>query len=260
MAHPSFFVETALLTHGLPSISNDALLSQWPIQEPCLVWVDRGQITRGTIKDFLPFRARAKDVKRISYDSLPAAIKHGVSGALTASGTMRVAQEAGVKLAVTCGMGGIGNIVGEALCPDLPALKEVPVVLIATAPKDVVDIAATIQWLTENGVIVLGRYADECSGFMCIGPSIKLNGQYAGEPLAPPMLLLNPIDEAARLQDGSIITKAKEAGEAAQAQGAYYHPAANAKIDELSGGRSSLLQFRQLIENACWAGQLAERA
>ena len=59
----------------------------------------------------------------------------GISGALTASGTMAVCRERHIPLAVTCGMGGIGDIKGEELCPDLPALRDIPVALISTSPS-----------------------------------------------------------------------------------------------------------------------------
>lgn len=48
------------------------------------------------------------------------------SGALTASGTMAVCVKMGIPVAITCGMGGIGDIKGEELCPDLPALQQIP--------------------------------------------------------------------------------------------------------------------------------------
>lgn len=92
-----YLVESALLTHGLKSVSNE------------------------TIK-----------------------LVEKQSGALTASGTMAVCVKMGIPVAITCGMGGIGDIKGEELCPDLPALQQIPVVLISAGPKDMLDRKATI--------------------------------------------------------------------------------------------------------------------
>ena len=46
------------------------------------------------------------------------------------------------------------------------------------------------------------------------------------------------------------------AGKEAEARGGYYHPAANAAYDRLSGGRSSYIQMQSLITNARLAQKL----
>ena len=133
-------VETALLTHGLRSVTNRELESSWHCPEATLAWVDRGELSLGTIGEYLPFRERTEELVRIDCDHLEEALQKGVSGALTASGTMAVCQRLKLPMAITCGMGGIGDLRGEELCPDLPALMNIPVALISTSPKDMLDI------------------------------------------------------------------------------------------------------------------------
>lgn len=256
MQIPKFLVETCLLTHGLPSVSNEELLEKWPWTFPCLTWVDKGVIQIGTMEDYLPFRNRAKEVIRIDCEHLEEACAGGISGALTASGTMAVAAKYGIAVAVTGGMGGIGDIKNETLCADLPALAEIPVTLISTSPKDVIDIEKTVSWLTEHGITILGRYRDVCSGFMCVGEQIPLSGKYDGRKPEEKLLLLQEIPEDLRIGDSGVIAKARQAGKDAEDRGEYYHPAANCKIDELSGGRSSQLQLDSLIANGKWAQML----
>ena len=127
-----FLIESALLTHGLVSISQEELSRRWPRELDAIAWVDGGNVVIGTMEEFLPFRARASQLRRIDCDRLPSALAEGISGALTASGTMAVCRERHIPLAVTCGMGGIGDIKGEELCPDLPALRDIPVALISS--------------------------------------------------------------------------------------------------------------------------------
>lgn len=253
MQIPKFLIETCLLTHGLPSVSNEELLEKWPWTFPCLAWVDRGEIRIGTMEEYLHFRNRAPEVIRIDCETLENACKNGISGALTASGTMAVAEKFGIAVAVTGGMGGIGDIKNETLCPDLPALAEIPVTLISTSPKDVIDIGKTVSWLKEHDVTVLGRYRDVCTGFMCVGERIQLSGAYDGRKPEKKLLLLQEVPEELRIGDSGVVAKARQAGKDAQERGEYYHPAANCKIDELSGGRSSQLQLNSLIENGKWA-------
>ena len=251
-----FLVETALLTHGLTSISNEELLREWPFCEPCLAWMDAGELKIGTMAEFLPFRDRRDEIIRVNGETFESARAQKINGALTASGTMEAARRLGISLAVTCGMGGIGEIKGETLCPDLPALRDLPVVLIAATPKDVVNIAATVEWLRAAGVAMLGRETDRLSGFMAEGKPVPIDGQYVGQALCPPMLLLNPIPEKDRLTIPHAVEQAIAAGKEAERQGRPFHPAANAAFDRLSCGHSSRLQYHQLINNARWAAEL----
>lgn len=107
-----FLVETALLTHGLKSVDNDTLVELWPWAHKCIAWVDEGEVIIGNMKEFISFRNRAEDLIRIDKDILMESYNNGISGALTASGTMMVAREKEIYVAVTVGMGGIGDIAG----------------------------------------------------------------------------------------------------------------------------------------------------
>ncbi|MDU5082596.1 pseudouridine-5'-phosphate glycosidase [uncultured Tissierella sp.] len=251
-----FLVETALLTHGLKSIDNETLVELWPWEHKCIAWVDKGEVVIGNIKEFIGFRNRAEELIRIDKDIFIESCNNGISGALTASGTMMAAKEKGIHIAVTAGMGGIGDIVGEELCADLPAIATMDVTLIATSPKDVIDIEGTIKWLLEHNVSIWGKDTDTIDGFMLTGKPIKITGKYNGQPLKGRTLLLNPIPHEMRLKDLTIIEKAKNAGKEAEEIGKYYHPAANAMIDRLSFGKSSELQLKSLIENSIWANEL----
>lgn len=169
MYHFNFLMETALLTHGLVSLSDRDILAAWPWEAKLLAWVENGVVRRGTLREYLPMRGRAREMIRVDRDMLRVGLTAGLNGALTASGTMAVAEDLGIPVAVTVGMGGVGDIVGETICPDLPAVAETNVVLVATSPKDVVNIPATIDWLLHNGVNVLGREVDTCSRACCQG-------------------------------------------------------------------------------------------
>jgi hypothetical protein len=170
---------------------------------------------------------------------------------------MAAAERMGVPVAVTAGMGGIGHIEGEKLCPDLPALAETGVVLIATSPKDVLDIPATIDWLLQNGVKVLGRESGTCCGFVFCCDGVPISGCWRQEEkVAPHTLLLREIEKGRRLHDKSILFEAKLAGNRARQRGESYHVAANAEIDRLSNGVSSRLQLRSLIDKGLWAENL----
>jgi len=262
-----YLIETALLTHGLRSLTNSDLLENWTLPEAPIAWIYKGDIKIGTIRKYLSFRTEAQSAIRIDCNILEGALKDGLSGALTASGTMAVCKKLGIPATITCGMGGIGDIKGEELCPDLPALAEIPVILVSTGPKDMLDRKATVSWLTSHGVRVVGANRGFCTGYIFNGEPVKLQGTLrpagcrtrAGMPeeaLLPPLLIINEIPEKLRVSDGQILAEAIAEGKRAEQEGRYFHPAANGKIDEMTNGYSSELQLASLLDNARLAGQL----
>lgn len=259
-----FLAETCLLTHGLRSVTNEEMAAAWPFSEPCLVWVENGEIIHGDMERFLSFRTNCANVIRFDCYNLAEGLEKGLSGALTASGTMEVCRREGVPLAVTCGMGGIGDIAGEELCPDLPALSDLGVALIATSPKDMLNIPATLDYLKSHGVTVAGN---RCTGYVFCSTDVETSAPLSAYPNAAAiesaaknggLLLLNPIPENQREQDLTIVEKAVEAGKRAEATGGYYHPAANAEIDRLTAGHSSRIQLNSFIANIRMAREIPE--
>ena len=87
-----FIIESALLTHGLKSISSERLKQEldkkWKI-----AWLDHGQTIVGNVDEFCEFRERAADYGRVNYFNYDQAVRAGRSGALTASGAMRVCED-----------------------------------------------------------------------------------------------------------------------------------------------------------------------
>ncbi len=249
-------IETALLTHGLRSVANKEIRKIWTDNTENIAWVSEGEIVIGGIESYLEFRTRAPELIRIDCNLLEAALTENLSGALTASGTMKVCQRLGIPMAVTCGMGGIGDIRGEELCPDLPALAELPVSLVSTGPKDMLDREKTISWLTGHGVAVLGAEREYCTGYIFPGDKVMLQGIYKDGSVWPPCLIIHEIAEDKRIQDRRILETAVRAGKRAEQEGRYYHPAVNGKIDELTAGYSSGLQLESLYRNALFAKKI----
>ena len=131
-------------------------------------------------------------------------------------------------MAITCGMGGIGDLRGEELCPDLPALMNIPVALISTSPKDMLDRPATLDWLRRHGVHTAG---EPCTGYL-----------FCGEPVALELPLSSCINEAAvrRLTaNGGLLILESHPGKGAGAGSE--HPGGCYKSRQTGGGRRSLL-------------------
>ena len=246
-----YIVETALLGQGLISIEDEEILSIWP-KDALLAWVQKGKIKIGTIEEFIPAR-KSNNWGRLDGITVKNKQQDNVNAYLTASGTMVVAKEMGCPVVVSAGIGGIGDIKDERLCYDLPALSQLEITLVATSPKDMLDIPATLHWLNNHGVKVSGYNTNICNGYILVQDAIKLRGKInskdANKLEYGCNLILNPIPEERRLQDLSLLKEAVKAGKKAENQGNIYHPAANACFDKLSSGLSSKIQLESLISN-----------
>ena len=257
---PAFLVESCLLTFGLVSVSEAALAESWRaagLDRAPLCWIKDGEITVGTMEEYLPFRA-SRPSGKFALDDIDAALAGRLSGALTASGTMEVCRRLGVRCAVSGGIGGIGDVKGEELCPDLPALRDLPVALVCTSPKDMLDIPATIGWLRNAGVRTLGCGSAVCTGYVFNGEPVALDGEWNGEKCAPRTLILRGIAPELRLKDRDVLARAVAEGKEAERAGRYYHPTVNAALDRMSGGYSSKIQLDSLVSNVRFAAKLTE--
>ena len=107
-----FLAETALLTHGLASLTNEEIRQEWMEafggtprgeefrvrhdgREPHVVWLENGQIKTGGIDEYLRIRSdiksdNLKNVLRVDARTLDEAVFQGKTAALTASATMEI--------------------------------------------------------------------------------------------------------------------------------------------------------------------------
>lgn len=243
-------VESALLTHGLVSTDNNRILSVW---EPdwLIGWIDRGRPVTSDIEAFLFFRNRADEAVRIGYSAYDQARRDGVTGALTASGTIRLCEERGAEIAVSCGIGGLTGGQGIEKSNDLAALAHTDASLAATAFKDMFDQYHTLRTAMAAGIRVYSMNAEWHPGYMFAGLSggRRLPEIPFSDEIHRGALYLNPVSSDEMFCDGSILEKAVEYGKEESQKGKAFHPAVNAKIDELTGGRSSELQLLALADN-----------
>jgi pseudouridine-5'-phosphate glycosidase len=249
----SYLVETALLGQGLISVRSEQVLEAWPA-DALVTWMQNGRIVIRSIDDL---RDNTEGWRRLDGLTLNEGMKAGLNAFLTASATMAVAGQTGYPIVVTAGMGGIGDIIGERLCYDLPALAQTEITLVATSPKDMLDIPGTIDWLHHNGVKTYGVGTAFCDGYVFAGQKTKLmhalgKGELASLPRGH-NLLLNPIPHEKRLTNLEFLKEAIQAGKHAEKIGQPYHPAANRRLDELSQGWSSQIQLDSLLANTAVA-------
>lgn len=250
-----FIIESALLTHGLKSISCERLKQEldkkWKI-----AWLDHGRTIVGNVDEFCEFRERAEGYGRVNYFNYDQAVCEERSGALTASGTMRVCEDRKIPLVVTCGIGGLVPDQSVEKCNDLRALMQSEVSMLATSFKDMFDFSYTIEQAEQSDVRVCTSDHWLPGGYMFLHQESSGTGLPEVKNVTTHMLCLNPIPAEKRIQDYRILEEAVIYGKEQEKQGHYFHPAVNAKIDELTGGRSSEIQLESLIANVHLAEEL----
>lgn len=255
----NFVVETALLGQGLVSVSNNQIKELWP-DGALVAWLQKGGIILGSIEEFLYYKDQTESWKRLDGLTLYEGMKAEVNGFLTASAAMAVARDLGCPIVVSAGIGGIGDIIEERLCYDLPALAKTEITLVATSPKDMLDIPGTIGWLHNNNVKTFGVGTEYCDGYVFVGQKTQLMQALSRDEFSSIVrghnLILNPIPYEKRLQKSDYLHEAIKAGKLAEQKGEHYHPAANRRLDELSQGYSSIIQLESLIDNIAVAREI----
>ena len=160
-----FIAESALLTHGIASVSNSEIMAAWQDGWK-IAWMDAGRLVVGEIDEFCRFRDRAADFRRINYFSYDKAADEKISGPLTASGSMRACEETGALLAVSCGIGGLRSGEPVSACNDIMAMKDSKISLLATAFKDMFDAGYSIESAGKAGICVVRGTANWHTGYL----------------------------------------------------------------------------------------------
>lgn len=253
-----YLIESALLTHGLPGISNEVLKTEWPVMHNYITWMEEGRIVIEGIHQFCRFRSQAHFADRIHAGNFWKKQQEKATGALTASATILVCKERGIPLAVAGGIGGLKRGQERNACHDLVALGKGKVSLLATSPKDMFDLKYTIKAFRQEGIQILGSKKSVCNGYVFLGEEIHLDGTIEEQISEGPCLILNEIPEQKRIMEKEILNQAILYGKMREREGASFHPAVNEKLEEKTKGYSSLIQLWSIIDNIKLADLLAE--
>jgi hypothetical protein len=236
--------ETCLIGHGIPSVSNDELIERWPSSVP-LGMILNGKIELLSMAEFVPFRGQA--LPRYNYfmlDNIPA----GTYAFLTASGAMKAAELSGLRWALSGGLGGIHpELRKDTVCPDLYALGNSSVKLLAIAFKDMVDYEATFAQLRIQGSYY--RFLDSfVPGYIFkLKSDLYVDMSPAGD--CEGGLYLREIPAEKRIQDLELLSRGVAFGNEAVRAGKPFHPEVNGFFDRETDGYSSHIQFEALLSN-----------
>jgi pseudouridine-5'-phosphate glycosidase len=165
-------LESTLIAHGLPWPLNleTAQAAEQAVRDagavPATIAVCRGRPTVGLSESELEELAHNHDVLKASRRDLAIAVAQKKSAATTVAATMFLAQQAGIRLFAT---GGIGGAHRESnpwdISADLVELSRTPVAVVCAGAKSILDIPRTLEILETQGVPVIGYGTEEFPAF-----------------------------------------------------------------------------------------------
>ena len=279
---PVVALESTIISHGMPYPKNvqTALLVEKTIREhgavPATIGIIDGDPIVGMTPEEIEEFGKRKGILKASRRDLPVIYAKKYWAATTVATTMIIANQAGIDLFVTGGIGGVHRGAQQTMdiSADLQELAKTDVTVICAGAKAILDLPLTLEYLETQGVPVLGFKTKELPAFYTAhsGLSVdyqvdsyeeaalimkekKLNGLKGG------ILITNPIPEEyamdANVINTAIIAALKDA-ERDGIKGKDVTPYLLGKIVELTGGDSLESNIQLVLNNARVGAEIAK--
>lgn len=275
---PIVALESTVITHGLPHPQNISLARDMEaaVREegatPATIAVLNGRIRVGLAEAEIEELARHSTMK-ISRRDFAAAIVEKASGGTTVAGTMFVAQQAGIKVFATGGIGGVHRESRFDISADLQVLADTPMIVVCAGAKAILDLPATLEYLETMSVPVIGFQTEEFPAFYSresgLKVSVKLDSPeeiaafaqaHWNAGLRSAVLVTNPVpvtEAVSRSEMEPIIAKASDEAVQKKIHGQALTPFLLQRISELTQGKSLRANLSLLLNNARLAAQIA---
>ncbi len=170
---PVVALESTAITHGLPAPQNvrtaldmEAAISTVDAQ-PATIAVLGGRVIVGLDQAQIEALGQnpSENVRKCSRRDLPIVLGLGEDASTTVAGTMIIAEQAGIRVFATGGIGGVHRNQPFDISADLIELGRTPVAVVCSGPKSILDLALTREVLETQGVPVIGFGTDRMPAF-----------------------------------------------------------------------------------------------
>lgn len=168
---PIVALESTVISHGLPHPHNIELARKLEQHvrdggaTPATIALAQGRVHIGLDNDLLEQLATSKAVSKVSLRDMGLVLAEGGLGATTVATTMWAAHAAGIQVFATGGIGGVHPGNGSDVSADLPALATIPVCVVSSGAKAILDLPRTREWLETWGVPILGWHTNDFPAF-----------------------------------------------------------------------------------------------
>lgn len=277
---PVVALESTVITHGLPKPDNFQLASDMELEIrkqgvfPATIAVLNGVIRIGLSEEELSSLANEVDVHKISIrDFSPAVVKQW-SGGTTVAGTIFIANQIGIRVMATGGIGGIHRQPPYDISTDLPQLAKTPMIVVCSGAKAILDLPATVEYLETAAIPVLGYRTAEFPAFYSKDSGLVLSvsvdspsdivsvaRRHWGMGLESAILVVQPPPESDILSYTVVQRAIEDAlleAEDDKIRGQAVTPYLLNRVSELTGGASLKTNLALLRNNARLAAQISK--
>jgi pseudouridylate synthase len=275
-------LESTVIAHGLPAPHNlelaracEAIVREQGAQ-PATIGIIAGQPVIGLDEAQLQQMASRPDIAKVNLSNLAPVIAEKKWGATTVAASLWLAQQAGLQVFATGGIGGAhrGASYSFDVSADLTALARFPVLTVCAGAKAILDLPKTMELLETLGVPIVGYETDELPAFYSRRSGIKLDLR-ADSPAqvaalarthwalgsTSAILVVTPVPETDEIPAEEIADVIEDALAAAREQnisGKAVTPFLLTRIAEKTAGRSLQANLALLKNNARLAAQIAQ--
>ena len=170
---PVVALESTIISHGLPRPENlrvareieSVVRARGAI--PATIAVIDGTVCVGLSDEQLHDIANRDDVVKASVRDLPVVLARSASAATTVAATSVIAQQAGIEVFATGGLGGVHRQARDSWdeSADLATLGTTPVVVVCSGVKSILDVGATLERMETLNIVVVGYGTSQFPGF-----------------------------------------------------------------------------------------------
>lgn len=280
LALPIVALESTVITHGLPYPQNISLAHDMEktIREegatPATIAVLQGKVHIGLNEADLNDLVNDPHARKISQRDFSIASIKAENGGTTVAGTMFAAQKAGIKVLATGGIGGVHRESNFDVSSDLQSLARIPMIVVCSGAKAILNLPATIEYLETMSVPVVGYQTNNFPAFYSRGSGLDVNINLGspddivkfaeihwGTGLQSAILVTNPVPEEEAISKKEIdafIDQASKEAMLTGIRGQNVTPFLLQRINELSAGRSLQANLSLLLNNAKLGAQIAK--
>lgn len=279
---PVVALESTIISHGMPYPKNveTALRVEKTIRDhgaiPATIGIIDGDAIVGMTPEEIEEFGKRKGILKASRRDLPVIYAKKLWAATTVASTMIIANQAGIEVFVTGGIGGVHRGAQETMdiSADLQELAKTNVTVVCAGAKAILDLPLTLEYLETMGVPVLGYKTSELPAFYTPHSGLKVDYEVSSykevadiikekraNNLTGGILLTNPIPEEYAMDAKIIhdaIEKALKMADEQGIKGKESTPFLLKTIVELTGGDSLESNIALVLNNAILGAEISK--
>jgi len=274
---PVVALESTVIAHGLPYPENiyTAQNMETTVKQkgavPATIAILEGKIHVGLEPEQIEQLGKP-GVAKVSLKDISLVLAEKGNGATTVAATVWIAHKAGIQVFATGGIGGIHPGDDMDWSSDLPALATIPVAVVCSGPKAILDLRKTREWFETWGVPILGYETKVLPAFYCSQTDIAIDRSFSDMAQAAELISLHlslmqrgiliavpvPKEYEISMREFDIFhSQALEQAKQRKIQGAQLTPFLMEYLRQATSGATLIANTALLLNNAKVAAELA---